>query len=525
MAKATGSFVEKHGLWTDTQARAAPGVARRIAREGLEVVRFAFADQHGVPRGKALVGSAAVTAMREGVHMVSTVLLKDTSGRTAWPVFTSGAGAGKAGGMDDFQSASDVVLVADPTTFHVLPWADKTGWMLCNAYFTDGRPVPFDTRAIMQRALARLGGAGFNFVAGLEVEFHVFRLENPRLALSDGGWPGEPPEVSLLQTGYQLLTEQRYEQMEPALALLRRDLIKMGMPLRSMEIELGPSQCEFVFGTGSGIAPADMMVLFRNAAKQILRRNGYHASFMCRPKIPHVMSSGWHLHQSLADPKSGKNLFMPVAAAQGKPARQGAPEGATKAVPKAVPRTATRTATRASHSGAAHYLSQTGVHYLAGLLAHAQGAAAFTTPTINGYRRYRPNSLAPDRAIWGSDNRGAMVRVVGAAGDATSRVENRAGEPAANPYLYMAAQIFAGLEGIAHQRDPGPSADVPYETAAPRLPASLPEALAALGDSACMREGFGDAFVEYFIHIKRAELARFEAEVSEWEQREYFDIY
>jgi glutamine synthetase len=494
MAKPASGFVERHGLWTEAQARAAQSVEQRIAEEGLEVVRFAFADQHGVPRGKALIGGEAAAAMRDGVHMVSTVLLKDTSGRTAWPVFTKGAGAAAAGGMDDFQSASDVVLVADPTTFHVLPWADKTGWMLCNAYFTDGRPVPFDTRAQMQRALARLAKAGFNYVAGLEVEFHVFKVENPRLALSDGGWPGEPPEVSLLQTGYQLLTEQRYEQMEPALALLRRDLLKMGMPLRSMEIELGPSQCEFVFGTGSGIAPADMMVLFRNAAKQVLRRNGYHASFMCRPKIPHVMSSGWHLHQSLADPKSRRNLFMPEPGA-------------------------------AQRGSAANYLSQTGTHYLAGLLAHAQGAAAFTTPTINGYRRYRPNSLAPDRAIWGSDNRGAMVRVVGAAGDATSRVENRVGEPAANPYLYMASQIFAGLDGIAHQRDPGLSADVPYETNAPRLPTSLPEALAALADSACMREGFGDGFVDYFMHIKQAELARFNAEVTEWEQREYFDIY
>jgi glutamine synthetase len=492
MDKAT-SFVEKHGLWTDAQARAALTVAQRIAEEGLEVVRFAFADQHGVPRGKALIGGEAPAAMRDGVHMVSTVLLKDTSGRTAWPVFTRGAGFD----APEFQSAADVVLVADPTTFHVLPWADKTGWMLCNAYFTDGRPVPFDTRAIMQRALARLDKAGFGYVAGLEVEFHVFKLENARLALDDAGWPGTPPEVSLLQTGYHLLTEQRYEQMEPALALLRRDLLKMGMPLRSMEIELGPSQCEFVFGTGSGIGPADMMVLFRNAAKQILRRNGYHASFMCRPKIPQVMSSGWHLHQSLADPKNGKNLFMPAPGQ----------------------------AARAERASAANYLSTTGGHYLAGLLAHAQGAAAFTTPTINGYRRYRPNSLAPDRAIWGSDNRGAMVRVVGAAGDATSRVENRVGEPAANPYLYMASQIFAGLDGIAHARDPGRSADVPYETDAPRLPASLPEALAALGASACMREGFGADFVDYFIHIKQAELARFNAEVTEWEQREYFDIY
>ena len=159
------------------------------------------------------------------------------------------------------------------------------------------------------------------------------------------------------------------------------------------------------------------------------------------------------------------------------------------------------------------------------MLAHAAGAAAFTTPTINGYRRYRPLSLAPDRAIWGCDNRGAMLRVIGGEGDPASRVENRVGEPAANPYLYLASQIFSGLDGIAKKRDPGASADLPYETEAPRLPTSLPDALAALGASACMREGFGADFVDYFIHIKQAELARFNAEVTDWEQREYFDIY
>ncbi len=90
----------------------------------------------------------------------------------------------------------------------------------------------------------------------------------------------------------------------------------------------------------------------------------------------------------------------------------------------------------------------------------------FTTPTINGYKRYRSYSLAPDRAIWGRDNRGVMIRVLGGAGDAATRLENRIGEPAANPYLYMASQILSGLDGVDRKLDPGPSADTPYETKA-----------------------------------------------------------
>ena len=93
-------------------------------------------------------------------------------------------------------------------------------------------------------------------------------------------------------------------------------------------------------------------------------------------------------------------------------------------------------------------LSPLGRHYLAGLLQHARASAVFATPTINGYKRYRAYSLAPDRAIWGRDNRGVMVRMLGGANDPATRLENRIGEPAANPYLYMASQILAGLDGI-----------------------------------------------------------------------------
>jgi glutamine synthetase len=227
------------------------------------------------------------------------------------------------------------------------------------------------------------------------------------------------------------------------------------------------------------------MVLFRSAVKQVARRHGHHASFMCRPRLPNVMSSGWHLHQSLRD-AAGGNAFAST---------DGAP------------------------------LSATGLHWLGGLLAEARAAAVFTTPTLNGYRRYRPMSLAPDRAVWGIDNRGVMLRVLGRPGSAMTHIENRVGEPAANPYLYVASQVVAGLAGLAARRDPGPSADAPYATDAPLLPTTLDAALTALDASAVFRAGFGDGFIDYLLRLKRAEIARFNAEVSEWEQREYFDLF
>ena len=119
------------------------------------------------------------------------------------------------------------------------------------------------------------------------------------------------------------------------------------------------------------------------------------------------------------------------------------------------------------------------------------------------------NSMAPIQAIWARDNRGVMVRVMGRSGDAATHVENRVGEPLANPYLYMASQIHAGLDGIARKLAPGPSADTPYQLSAEPLPKSLEEAIDALRASACFRAGFGDAFVDYYVAIKQAEIARF----------------
>ncbi len=475
------TFVERHGLWGDEQFEAAKRAERLIEEQGLEVVRLSFPDQHGILRGKTLMAADAARAMRNGCAMTTTLLAKDTAQKTAFPVFTAGGGFG----MPEMEGGADFLMIADPSTFRVLPWAPKTGWVLCDIYFGNGKPVPFSTRHLYRQTLRTLADAGYDYTAGLEVEFHIFKIDDPRLDPEAATWPPEAPKVSLLSPGYAYLTETRFDQMEPVLETVRREVVALGLPLRSVEIELGPSQCEFTFHPQVGLAPADTMMLFRSAVKQMCRRMGYHASFMCRPKVPNAMSSGWHLHQSLCDRNTGANAFVSEAAE----------------------------------------LSDTGRHFLAGLLAHARAAAAFTTPTINGYKRYRAYALAPDRVIWARDNRGVMVRVLGGTGDPATRLENRIGEPAANPYLYMASQIVSGMDGMARKLDPGPSADTPYEAEAELLPKSLGEALDALRQNACLRAGFGSDFVDYYLQIKEAELARYRLEVTEWEQREYFELF
>lgn len=481
--QARGNFVERFGLWSPQQHDAARDIEARLDAGEFDLVRFSFPDQHGMLRGKTLVASEARAVLRNGVNMTSTLLAKDTSHKTVFPVFSAGGGFD----FDGMQGGADFVILPDPATFKSLPWAERTGWVLCDAYLPDGQVSPLATRQILKRATEQLAQRGLEFFAGLEVEFHVFRLEDPHMGLSDSGQPGTAPSVSLLSHGHQYLTELRYDAADDLMQLLRRNLQALGLPLHSLEIEFGPSQFELTFGPAPGIEPADMMVLLRSAIKQVCRRHGYHATFMCRPRIPNVASSGWHLHQSLRRISDGSNAFMPEAGS--------------------LP------------------LSEIGLHYLGGLVRHARGSSVFACPTINGYRRYRPFSLAPDRAIWARDNRGAMLRVLGAAGEVASRIENRVGEPTANPYLYLASQIFSGLDGLAESIDPGPSADTPYDTPAPRLPHSLEESIAALRADAYLRACFGERFVDYYCHIKEAEIARFNLDVTEWEQREYFDMF
>jgi glutamine synthetase len=464
------SFIEHHGLWNAAQRQAAAEVQERVRADGIELLRLSFPDLHGILRGKALMPAALAGAFSDGCPITSSLLLKDTSHRTVMPIFAAGAGVGSG----RLQGASDIVMVPDPTTFRRLPWLSNTAWMLCDVHFADGSPVGFAPRHLLRRALEGLHAAGRELVTGLEVEFHIFKLVDPQLGLEDGGQPGSPPQVQLLHQGYNHLTEMRADRIEPITDILREQCVQLGLELQSIELEFGPSQVEFVFRPARGMQSADDMVLFRSAVKQVCRRHGFHATFMCRPAFANAMSSGWHLHQSLTD-SSGRNSFAP------------------------------------EHPG--ELLSSLGKSYLAGLLAGAAEAVAFTTPTVNGYKRYRPHSLAPDRIAWGSDNRGAMLRVVGGANPAATRIENRIGEPA------------AGLHGIAKALEPPPPVDAPYDAVATPLPMSLGAALGALRQGPILREAFGAEFIDYYSTVKHAELRRYESAVTDWETREYLDIF
>jgi glutamine synthetase len=496
MAKSErASFIERHGLWSDEQERLAADLLRRVEAEKLRFVRLAWGDTHGYSRAKTLTIPAFVSVLTEGFNVGVATTTLDSAGARVFASFTPGGGMG----LPEMTGSPNLTIVADPASFRVLPWANGVGWILGDEYFNDGRPFHFSPRQMLRRGAGRLAAHGWKSVIGPEIEWYLLRVVDAHLSEDNVGAPGlrgRPIKTAPVEPGYHYHSESNMDLMQEVFDALGSAFETLGLGLRSIENEWGPGQVECTFAPRDALEAADNVLLFRTATRQICRRLGYFATFMCRPALKGFYSNGWHLHQSLVDAASGENLFMP--------------------------------------RNAGEVLSPLGQSYLAGTLQYAAPATVFATPTVNGYRRFRPNSLAPDRATWAYDHRGAMIRVLGGVGDPATRLENRAGEPAANPYLYILAQIVTGLAGIETKAALPPSSEEPYAAERPLLPKSLPEALDALETEPLFRRALGDTFVDYFIKLKRTEAGRYQSslqgappadEPSEWEQNEYFDFF
>ena len=492
------TFIEKHGLWSDEERRLAADLKRRVEAEKLRYVRLAWSDTHGYVRAKTLTVPAFLSALDAGYNIgVATTTLDSTGGRV-FASFTRGGGMGLA----EMTGSPNLTVVADPKTFRTLPWAPGVGWILVDEYFNDGTPFHFAPRQLLRKALHKLAARGCGSVIGAEIEWYLFRLAEEHLSEDNIGAPGirgRPIKTWPAEPGYHYHSESNMDLMQPVFDALGDAYEALGFGLRSIENEWGPGQVECTFAPRAALDAADNVLLFRTATRQVCRRLGYFATFMARPAFKGYCPSGWHLHQSLVDGSSGVNLLMPKTSGE--------------------------------------LLSPLGLSYLAGLLQYAAPSAVFATPTVNGYRRFKPNSLAPDRAAWAYDHRGAMIRVLGGANDPATRFENRMGEPAANPYLYILSQVVAGRAGIEAGLQPPPPTDEPYAAERPMLPKKLPEALDALEKESLFRRELGDTFIDYFITLKRAEAGRYQRSLEEsgevaqsdepstWEQNEYFDFF
>lgn len=481
------AFVTEFGLWTDEQAAAAEQIEASL--DEIDLVRLAFADPHGLARSKTLTVDAFRSVLRNGMDFSSGPFIFDT-GHAAALDFLADPGVG----VDEIAGAGSFVLVPDPLTFQVLPHeGPRTAWVLGDEYLRDGSPHPLSARNVLRQVVARYAARDLTPVLGLEVEWYLTRkLAGPPGNAGNGfGLQGAAPQVEAMNSGYQFNLDANYDSVAHFTSPLAMKLLELGLPLRSIEHESGPGQIETTFNPMHALDTADAMLLFRTVVKQTAARQGYHASFMALPRVDSFDPCGWHLHQSVMDSTNGRNLF-------------------------------------AADGGG---ISDQGKAYIDGLLSRARDLCLLSVPTVNGYRRMGADfSLSPTRLGWSYEDRSAMIRVVG--GGAGTHIENRVGEPTANPYLNIAAQLSAGFDGMATEvgASTRESGEESYET----LPQDLGEALEAFraGQAA---ELLGKPLAATLAKLKESELSRYEAwraaerpadgQVTEWEQREYFEAF
>jgi len=496
MSSQAAGFIDRHGLWTEDQHQQANDIRQRIAAGDIKLVRLAWADPHGASRAKTVTVPTFLGALTNGYNINVATHTLDLAGARVFGSFLRGGGMGLA----EMTGSPNLTIVPDPATFRVLPWAPDIAWVMCDEFFDNGMPFHFSPRQLLKKKLAQLRERGFDSIVGLEIEWYLLRPAEDHFTADHVGipgrrgralktWPAEP--------GFILHSETNFDLIQTPMSALADACAALDLPLTSIENEWGPGQIECTFSPQQALQTADNVVLFRTATRQLMRRLGYFATFMPRPALAGYYSSGWHLHQSLVDSGTGRNAFT---------------------------------------SDDGHVLSPLGMAYLGGLMHSAVAATPFTTPTVNGYRRFRPNSLAPDRCTWSFDHRGVLMRVLGGPGSRAARIENRVGEPAANPYLFILSQLVSGIDGIDNKRDPGPRSEEPYSAERAHLPKTLGEALDALEASDLMRTELGPIFMDYFLKLKRSEAGRFAQwldanklaagdEPTAWEQDEYFDFF
>lgn len=473
---------EKIGLDGADYEAALSDAIKLIEERKIEIVRISFVDVHGILRSRPIEARHFAQVAKNGMPTTSAAISMDTANNIALPIFSADGGVGR----EDMGGGGDMYILPDVRTLRQLPWQPDSAMVLGDIYLRSGQRCPFDSRYMMQRACDSLHAMGFSFMGGVEVECTILRVVDPELSMEASGMPARPPRVAPIQHAYQYFSGDVVDGAADLIKALRDAIKGLGLPLRMIEPEWGPGQIEITLDPLLDMDAADAVVFLKTAVKQVAKRHGMIASFMATPGLPNAFSSGWHLHQSLVERSTGGNAFMSKE----------------------------------------DVISDIGRYFVGGLLDHFAAGAAFSNPTINGYKRLNASALAPKYATWSHHNKGAMVRLIGGVNDKTTHLENRVGEPAANPYLYMASQIMAGVDGIRSKSDPGPFALSPQDlNDKPVMPMDLIHAVEALKNSDLYKSEFGNDFVDYYYSISMYSIKRFLSYVTDWEHNEYFERF
>ena len=344
-----------------------------------------------------------------------------------------------------------------------VPWEEGCAFCFGRALGMDHQPVPIDPRGVLEAQVARAESMGFEISVGAELEFYLL----------------DPETLKPVDVGNQVYGLGRAAELEHVIGPIRRQLPGVGIPIEQSNPEYAPGQVEVNIRYGPVLETADRVVAFRSFVKELAAKHGFLATFMSKPFITES-GSGFHTHYSFW--RDGSNVF----------------------------------------AGADGHLSQTGLHYLAGMQERMAEAALATATTPNAYRRRRPYTFCPTNNTWGHDNRTVGLRVIEGAPDAI-RVEKRDGSADCNPYYLIGTEIAAGLDGIERGLDPKHySAGNAYEfEEADPLPTDLATALRLARGSDFLEGVLGEYRFEILAGQAERELAFMEEQVTEVETERY----
>jgi glutamine synthetase len=447
-------------------------LAAEVAAGTIDTVQVVFPDCYGRFMGKRVPGEFFLASVaRHGMHACNYLLTVDME----MEVVAGYDYASWQTGYGDFH------CVPDLATLRRCSWLDRTALVVCDLQEEPGHePVAIAPRTMLRGQLERLAGMGMSAMGASELEYYIFRETYDSAKAK--GFQGLEPFGWYIED-YHMLQGTKEEVFNAA---LRRALEASGIPVESSKGEWGPGQHELNIAYSEVLEQADRHAVYKAAAKEIALSLGLAVTFMAKWRSD-LAGSSMHLHLSLWD-RAGKKPLFP---------------GKEQMGPVAA--------------------SDTFRWFLGGWMAHAREIAAFYAPYPASYKRYVFQSWAPTNIAWSYDNRTSGFRVVG---DGPSlRIECRIPGADANPYLAYAASLAAGLAGVRDRIEPPAifSGDVYAARDLPKVPATLREATDLLAGSAMLREAFGDAVVDHYVHFFRTEQAKFDAEVTSWERQRYFE--
>ncbi|SFM86894.1 glutamine synthetase [Rugamonas rubra] len=367
----------------------------------------------------------------------------------------------------------DMILRADPATITHVPWAgDPTAQVIHDCYFADGTLVDFAPRAVLRRVLKLYADRGWKPVVAAELEFYLTEKN------SDPDLPLKAPigRSGRAETSRQVYSIDAVNEFDPLFEDIYDYCELMQLDVDTLIHETGAGQMGINFLHGDALALADKVFYFKRTLREAALKHQMYATFMAKPMAGEP-GSAMHVHQSVADARSGQNIFS---------AADGSPAPIFK-------------------------------HYIGGLQRYTPAVMAIMAPYVNSYRRIVRHTSAPINIQWGMDNRTVGFRIP-ESGVQDRRVENRIIGADANPYLALAVTLACGYLGMVDHLEPTPMTvgsayDRPFE-----LPQGLPEALRALRREDRLRQVLGERFIDVYSAIKDLEHQEFMTVISPWER-------